>query len=203
MRPWNSVGPLSRLSRFAFTVIGPDKRTVRFCNIIPAARRADWYARRVGVAAAREINEIPAARRPTNPPTPRATGISAHGNDLLAKIIHENYGMYVHAVVYPSYVGDDMNSTIPAQRHPLSGPASMTPHEEAGPIITLEPPVRFSFFLHSRDRPHMHECCGRRFKAPWTRVSKSGPGGTPLLPPRASPCPGRGRFGRRCHPGRP
>ena len=30
--------------------------------VIPGARRADWYARRVGVAAAREINTIPADR---------------------------------------------------------------------------------------------------------------------------------------------
>ncbi|MEA2731284.1 MAG: hypothetical protein QOF70_5759 [Acetobacteraceae bacterium] len=32
-------------------------------GLIPAARRVDRYARRVGVAAAREINKIPAARR--------------------------------------------------------------------------------------------------------------------------------------------
>jgi hypothetical protein len=32
--------------------------------VIPAARRADWYARGVGGAAACEINRIPAARPP-------------------------------------------------------------------------------------------------------------------------------------------
>ena len=43
--------------------------------MIPAARRADWCARRVGVAAAREINEIPAARRPTEESRFRAAGM--------------------------------------------------------------------------------------------------------------------------------
>ena len=43
--------------------------------LIPAARRADWYARRVGVAAARKINKIPAARRPTNESRLRAAGM--------------------------------------------------------------------------------------------------------------------------------
>lgn len=43
--------------------------------VIPTARRADWYARRVGVAAAREINEIPAARPPTEESRLRAAGI--------------------------------------------------------------------------------------------------------------------------------
>src|SRR6185437_16013304 len=48
------------------------------CNalVIPAARRADWYARRVGVAAAREINEIPAARQSNDESRVRAAGIS-------------------------------------------------------------------------------------------------------------------------------
>jgi hypothetical protein len=31
-------------------------------GIIPVSAGADWYARRVGVAAAREINKIPAGR---------------------------------------------------------------------------------------------------------------------------------------------
>src|SRR6185437_3475547 len=44
-------------------------------SVIPAARRADWYARRVGVAAAREINEIPAARQSTDESRVRAAGI--------------------------------------------------------------------------------------------------------------------------------
>ncbi len=43
--------------------------------IIPAARRADWYARRVGVAAAREIDKIPAARRSPEESRLRAAGI--------------------------------------------------------------------------------------------------------------------------------
>ena|SRR6185437_6579066 len=49
-------------------------------RFIPAARRADWYARRVGVAAAREINEIPAARQSNDESRVRAAGISvSHG----------------------------------------------------------------------------------------------------------------------------
>src|SRR6185312_9668334 len=44
-------------------------------DIIPSARRADWYARRVGVAAAREINEIPAAQQSTDESRVRAAGI--------------------------------------------------------------------------------------------------------------------------------
>jgi hypothetical protein len=31
-------------------------------RVIPVGVNADWYARRVGVAAAREINKIPAGR---------------------------------------------------------------------------------------------------------------------------------------------
>src|SRR6185437_5057488 len=46
-------------------------------RLIPAARRADWYARRVGVAAAREINEIPAARQATDESRVRAAGMSS------------------------------------------------------------------------------------------------------------------------------
>src|SRR6185437_3807402 len=45
--------------------------------LIPAARRAGWYARRVGVAAAREINEIPAARQSTDESRVRAAGMTA------------------------------------------------------------------------------------------------------------------------------
>jgi len=49
-------------------------------GMIPAARRADWYARRVaqGVrfAAAREINDIPAARQSTDESRLRAAGMT-------------------------------------------------------------------------------------------------------------------------------
>jgi FMN phosphatase YigB (HAD superfamily) len=48
-------------------------------DVMPAARRADWYARRVGVAAAREINKIPAARRPAGESRLRAAGIRMAG----------------------------------------------------------------------------------------------------------------------------
>lgn len=41
----------------------------------PVAPIRDWLARRVGVAAAREINRIPSARRPVPKPTGRALGI--------------------------------------------------------------------------------------------------------------------------------
>src|SRR6185437_15578900 len=50
-------------------------RLCRLQQVIPAARRADWYARRVGVAAAREINVIPAARQSTDESRVRAAGI--------------------------------------------------------------------------------------------------------------------------------
>ena len=49
--------------------------------VIPAARRADWYARRVGVAAAREIKKIPAARRPTNESRFRAAPAGSAAGD--------------------------------------------------------------------------------------------------------------------------
>jgi hypothetical protein len=49
-------------------------RVVR--NVIPAARRADWYARGVGGAAAREIKKIPAARPLIEESMFRAAGIS-------------------------------------------------------------------------------------------------------------------------------
>jgi hypothetical protein len=45
-------------------------------RLIPAAQRADWYARRVGVAAARENNMIPAVRHSTRRSIVRAAGIS-------------------------------------------------------------------------------------------------------------------------------
>jgi hypothetical protein len=55
-------------------------QTLRAAGIIPAARSADWYACRVASgtrhAAAREINKIPAARRPTNESRLRAAGIN-------------------------------------------------------------------------------------------------------------------------------
>jgi hypothetical protein len=47
--------------------------TMRCAN--PIARRADWYARRVGVAAARKINTIPAARHSMEESMPRAAGV--------------------------------------------------------------------------------------------------------------------------------
>src|SRR5579871_3078922 len=45
-------------------------------GIIPAARRVDRYARRVGVAAAREINNIPARRPSDEESMSRRAGIS-------------------------------------------------------------------------------------------------------------------------------
>src|SRR6185312_11321960 len=53
----------------------PLRRIPPYRGVIPAARRADWYARRVGVAAAREINEIPAARQSTDESRVRAAGV--------------------------------------------------------------------------------------------------------------------------------
>ena len=64
---------IMRLSQTAGIRVPPP--SMRFAPLIPAARRADWYARRVGVAAAREINEIPAARRPTDESRLRGAGI--------------------------------------------------------------------------------------------------------------------------------
>jgi hypothetical protein len=45
-------------------------------KVIPVSPSGRWYARRVGVAAAREINEIPAGRPPTEESRLRAAGIS-------------------------------------------------------------------------------------------------------------------------------
>src|SRR6185437_7441694 len=59
-------------------------------RVIPAARRADWYARRVGVAAAREINEIPAARQSTDGSRVRAAGISEQIGGHARNTIHRN-----------------------------------------------------------------------------------------------------------------
>jgi hypothetical protein len=47
-------------------------------EVIPAALGADWYARGVGGAAAREINKIPAARLSIEESMFRAAGISCH-----------------------------------------------------------------------------------------------------------------------------
>jgi hypothetical protein len=52
------------------------RRTSEGRGIIPAAQRADRYARRVDVAAAREINKIPAVRHSTDASILRAAGVS-------------------------------------------------------------------------------------------------------------------------------
>ena len=44
--------------------------------VIPISVDADWYARRVGVAAAREIKEIPAGRPSREEPVVRPAGIT-------------------------------------------------------------------------------------------------------------------------------
>jgi len=36
-----------------------------------------------------------------------------------------------------------------------SGPAVMAPRQQAGHMIAIDPPVRLTFFLHPRGRPHM------------------------------------------------
>jgi hypothetical protein len=36
-----------------------------------------------------------------------------------------------------------------------SGPAVMAPHQQAGHMIAIDLPVKFTFLLHSRGRPHM------------------------------------------------
>src|SRR3984885_6915053 len=62
-----------------FPASGPagDGRHISYLKTpqIPAAQRADWYARGVGGAAAREINKISAARPPIRAPLFRAAGI--------------------------------------------------------------------------------------------------------------------------------
>src|SRR5579863_4040289 len=60
-------------------------------HIISAGRKADWYARRVGVAAAREINDIP-ARRPSDEESMsrRAAGIRATSADPLAVALDDH-----------------------------------------------------------------------------------------------------------------
>jgi hypothetical protein len=51
-------------------------------RLIPAAQGADWYARRVGVAAARDINTMPAARHSTRRSIVRAAGIPRFRRNL-------------------------------------------------------------------------------------------------------------------------
>jgi hypothetical protein len=46
-----------------------------FDRVIPISVDADWYARRVGVAAAREINTIPARRPSTEQSILRRAGM--------------------------------------------------------------------------------------------------------------------------------
>ncbi len=46
------------------------------CCVIPVSIYADWYACRVGVAAAREINTIPAGRHATEESIFRPAGMS-------------------------------------------------------------------------------------------------------------------------------
>jgi hypothetical protein len=63
-------------------------RTLKTKEII-AARRADWYARRDASgtrhAAAREINEIPAARRPTDEARLRAAGLMSRSQRSMSR----------------------------------------------------------------------------------------------------------------------
>src|SRR6185312_9105529 len=74
--------------------------------MIPSARRADWYARRVGVAAAREINVIPAARQSTNESRLRAAGMTAYGQGRNPGLVSG------HGMVAARYSGSTHNETL-------------------------------------------------------------------------------------------
>jgi hypothetical protein len=58
-----------------------------------------------------------------------------------------------------------------------SGPAVMAPHEQAGHMIAIDLPVRLTFLLHPRGRPHMPQ----RVLRP-TAMGDSSGGGLKLHP---------------------
>src|SRR6185312_14075452 len=108
-------------------------------RLIPAARRADWYARRVGVAAAREIKEIPAARQSTDESSVRAAGVTS----IVRTVRRVGFAPPSHL----SFLDRHIYAGLPAQR-PCGGCA---PGHASAPIFIRYPIRSLRFGIARRN----------------------------------------------------